>query len=110
VLIFCAKGLGFEIRQAFSQACPCHDFKLVVRCKSVAEASKLQILAALTNMANVSVSFISVNRDVGGSCSTRGGNEKYMKILVKKSERKMPLGRPRRRWEDNIRIDRREVG
>jgi hypothetical protein len=27
-----------------------------------------------------------------------------------KPERKRPLGRPRRRWEDNIRIDLREIG
>jgi hypothetical protein len=26
-------------------------------------------------------------------------------ILVAKSEGKRPLGRPRRRWEDNIRMD-----
>jgi hypothetical protein len=31
-------------------------------------------------------------------------------MLVGKSERKRPLGRPRRRWEDNIRIDVREIG
>jgi hypothetical protein len=31
------------------------------------------------------------------------------KILVGKSERKRPLGRPRRRWEDDIRMDLREV-
>jgi hypothetical protein len=29
---------------------------------------------------------------------------------VGKSERKRPLGRPRRRWEDNIRMDLREIG
>jgi len=28
---------------------------------------------------------------------------------VGKPERKRPLGRPRRRWEDNIKIDRQEV-
>jgi hypothetical protein len=27
-----------------------------------------------------------------------------------KSERKRPLGRPRRRWEDNIKMDLQEVG
>jgi hypothetical protein len=27
-----------------------------------------------------------------------------------KPERKRPLGRPRRRWEDNIKIDLQEVG
>jgi hypothetical protein len=31
-------------------------------------------------------------------------------VLVGKPGRKRPLGRPRRRWEDNIRIDLREVG
>jgi hypothetical protein len=31
-------------------------------------------------------------------------------ILVGKPEGKRPLGRPRRRWADNIKIDMREVG
>jgi hypothetical protein len=31
-------------------------------------------------------------------------------ILVGKLEGKKPLGRPRRGWEDNIRMDRREIG
>jgi hypothetical protein len=31
------------------------------------------------------------------------------KILVRKREGKRPLGRPRRGWEDNIRIDLREI-
>jgi hypothetical protein len=32
------------------------------------------------------------------------------KILVGKREGKRPLGRPKRRWEDNIRMDIREIG
>jgi hypothetical protein len=32
------------------------------------------------------------------------------KILVGKPERKRPHRRPRYRWEDNIRMDRREIG
>jgi hypothetical protein len=32
------------------------------------------------------------------------------KILVGKSEGKRPLGRPRRRWDDVIRMDLREIG
>jgi hypothetical protein len=32
------------------------------------------------------------------------------RILVGKTERKRPLGRPRRRWVDNIKLDLREVG
>jgi hypothetical protein len=32
------------------------------------------------------------------------------KILVGKPEGKSPLGRPRHRWEDNIKMDLREIG
>jgi hypothetical protein len=32
------------------------------------------------------------------------------RVLVGKSDRKRPLGRPRRRWEDNIKMDLQEVG
>ena len=32
------------------------------------------------------------------------------KVLVGKPEGQRPLGRPRRRWEDNIKMDLREVG
>ena len=32
------------------------------------------------------------------------------KVLVGKPEGKGPLGRPRRRWEDNIKMDLQEVG
>ena len=32
------------------------------------------------------------------------------KDLVRKPEGKRPLGRPRRRWEDNIKTDLQEVG
>jgi hypothetical protein len=31
-------------------------------------------------------------------------------ILVRRPEERRPLGRPRRRWEDNIKIDLREIG
>ena len=32
------------------------------------------------------------------------------RVLVGKPEGKRPLGRPRHRWEDNIKMDLREVG
>jgi hypothetical protein len=32
------------------------------------------------------------------------------RVLVGRSEGKRPLGRPRRRWEDNIKMDLREIG
>jgi hypothetical protein len=36
--------------------------------------------------------------------------EKLYKVLVGNPERKTPLGRPRRRREDGIRMDLREIG
>jgi len=47
---------------------------------------------------------------MGGACSTYGGEERRMHGLVGKPERKSPLGRPNHRWEDNIKMDLREVG
>jgi hypothetical protein len=35
---------------------------------------------------------------------------KVFKVLVGKPEGRRPLGRPRRRWEDGIRMDLREIG
>jgi hypothetical protein len=32
------------------------------------------------------------------------------RVLIGRSEGKRPLGRPRRRWEDNIKLDLREIG
>jgi hypothetical protein len=38
-----------------------------------------------------------------------GEDSKVYKVLVGNSEGKRPLGRPRRRWEDGIRMDLRET-
>jgi len=38
------------------------------------------------------------------------GDEKYIQDFVRKNRRKRPLGRPGRRWDDNIRTDLREIG
>ena len=46
---------------------------------------------------------------MGGACSTYGGEEIY-RVLVGKAEGKGPLGRPRHRWEDSIKMDLQEVG
>jgi hypothetical protein len=37
------------------------------------------------------------------------GRDVY-RVLVVSPEGKRPLGRPRRRWEDNIKMDLREIG
>jgi hypothetical protein len=39
-----------------------------------------------------------------------GEKRNAYRILVGKPEGKRPLGRPRRRWVDNIKMNRREIG
>jgi hypothetical protein len=39
-----------------------------------------------------------------------GEGKSVYKILVGRPEGKRPLGRPRRRWEGNIKLDLREIG
>jgi hypothetical protein len=38
-----------------------------------------------------------------------GEGRKVYRVLMGKPEGKRPLGRPRRRWEDGIRMDLREI-
>jgi hypothetical protein len=45
-----------------------------------------------------------------GTCSTHGEGKCVYKVLVERPEVKRPLGRPRRRWEDNIKLNFREIG
>jgi len=45
-----------------------------------------------------------------GHIAGMGERRGVYRILVGKPEGKRPLGRPRRRWEDNIKMDIQEVG
>ena len=48
---------------------------------------------------------------MGGECSTYGGQVRCIQDLGGgRPEGKKPLRRPRRRWEDNIKMDLQEVG
>jgi hypothetical protein len=42
---------------------------------------------------------------MGRACSTNGERKNAYRILVGKLEGKRPLGRTRRRWVDNIKMD-----
>ena len=46
--------------------------------------------------------------EMGGACGAYGGG--VHRVLVGKPKEKRPLGRPRRKWEDNIKMDLQEVG
>jgi hypothetical protein len=45
-----------------------------------------------------------------GHVARMGGRRAVYRVLVGKSGCKRPLGIPRRRWEDNIKLDLREIG
>jgi hypothetical protein len=47
---------------------------------------------------------------MGGACSAEGDRRGVYKVLVGKPEEKRPLERPRRRWDDSIKMDLQEVG
>jgi hypothetical protein len=46
---------------------------------------------------------------MGKACSTNGDKRNAYRILVVKPEGKKPLGRPRRRWVDKIKMDLKEI-
>jgi hypothetical protein len=46
---------------------------------------------------------------MGGACSTYGEKRGAYRISVRRPEGRRPLGRPRHRWEDNIKMDLQEI-
>ena len=58
--------------------------------------------------------------EIGRACRTHGGEERCIQgsvqfysvhpVLVGKREGRRPLGKPTRRWEDNIKMDLPEMG
>jgi hypothetical protein len=46
---------------------------------------------------------------MGRACRMNGEKRNACRILVGKPEGKRPLGRPRHRWVDNIKMDLREI-
>jgi hypothetical protein len=43
--------------------------------------------------------------ETGWVCGTYGGEERKYRVLMGKPEERNPIGRLRRRWEDNIKIN-----
>jgi hypothetical protein len=51
-----------------------------------------------------------IKNEIGGACGTYGGRGEVHRVIVRKLEAKRPLGRSRRRWEDNIKMVLHELG
>ena len=52
----------------------------------------------------------NIVRVMSGTCSAYGGGKRRVQCFGGETEGKRPLGRPRRRWKDNIKMDLQEVG
>jgi hypothetical protein len=58
----------------------------------------------------VSKLFNPKNKDIYIKVARMGEKRKLYKVLVGMARGKIPLGRPRRRWEEGIRMDFRVIG
>lgn len=47
---------------------------------------------------------------MGGACSAHREDRKCVQNFVEKPKGKTLLGRPRRRWDNNVKLDHREIG
>ena len=47
---------------------------------------------------------------MGGYVARMGEKRRVHRVLVGRPDGKRPLGRPRRRWEDNIKMELQELG
>ena len=68
---------------------------------------ELKVLYSSPNIVRV---ITSRTRRWAGHVARMGEGRGVYRVLVGKPEGKRPLWRPRRRWEDNIRMDLQEVG
>ena len=74
---------------------------------SSSSSSSLSDLYSLPNIVRV---VKSRRMRWAGDVACMGEGRGVHRVLVGKPEGKKPLGRPRRRWEDNIKMDLQEVG
>ena len=66
------------------------------------------IIFIITNIRKIN--FTTVYIGWAGHVASMGEGRGVRRVLVGKPEGKRPLGRPRRRWEDNVKMDLQEVG
>jgi hypothetical protein len=67
-------------------------------------------LHILYSSPNIIMQIKSRRMSWAGHVACMGQDRKMYKVFVGKPEGKEPLGRPRRRWEDGIKMDLRETG
>jgi hypothetical protein len=110
--------VGFaELPDYVRRLCGIHYFSFHVDLLAPRSAYKLKIYSSLVG----ALASLHVCRLSHTSATARSANSLIFlrsllllrdvhRVLVGKSEGTRPLGRPRRRWEDNIKMDLQEVG
>jgi hypothetical protein len=66
-------------------------------------------LHSLYSSPNIVRVIISRRMRWAGHVARMGEGRSFYRLLIGRPEGKRPLGRPRRRWEDNIKLDLREI-
>ena len=78
----------------------CRGFKIIF----------MVFVFVVTQITNIVRVVKSRRMRLAGHVARMGEGRGVHRVLVGKPEGKRPLGRPRRRWGDNIKMDLREVG
>jgi hypothetical protein len=81
-----------------------------VRLHGVVNFIFLEITVILVSSPNIVRVIKSRRMRWAGHVARMGEGKGAYRVLVGRSEGKRPLGRPRRRWEDNIKLDLGEIG
>jgi hypothetical protein len=95
-----------EIKKRFNSANACfHSVQNLLSSRLLSKNLKIRIFSS-SNVIRV----IKSRRMRWAGHVARMGKSNAYTLLVGKPEGKRPLGRPRRKWMNNVRIDLREVG
>jgi hypothetical protein len=68
------------------------------------------LITTILHQTSIIIMIKSKRISSAGNVTRMGGKRNAYRVLVENPIGKRPLGRPRRRWEDNIKIDAREIG
>ena len=92
--------------------CPLGTAGFFCQCHSAIHCTRISFLElnGLYSSPNIVRVIKSRRMRWAGHVARMGEERGAYKVLVGKPEGKRPLGRPRRRWVDNIRMDLQEVG
>jgi hypothetical protein len=82
----------------------------VIALPIINRGAKLECVQIFTSLRKIVRVVKSRRMRWAGHVAHMGEDSGVQRVLVGKPEGKRPLGRPRLRWEDNIKVDLQEVG